>query len=184
MSLFDPIGDDSKPQLILKPLPEAVPEIGLALTMLADARRRTLRALDGLDARSLDWIESGGNSIGTLLYHLAAIEMDWLFTEVAEGKLDQSVWDNFPHPVRDVNGRLTLVTGVTLVDHLARLETTRRILLATFQPMTLADYRQPRSLVRYDVSPEWVLHHLMQHEAEHRGEILTIRMMAERALGI
>ncbi len=184
MSLFDPSRDDSKPQLILKPLPEALPEIGLALTMLADTRRRTLRALDGLDSRCLDWIESGGNSIGTLLYHLAAIEMDWLFTEVAEGKLDQAVWDPFPHPVRDVNGRLTLVTGVTLADHLARLETTRAILLATFKPMTLTDYRQPRSLVRYDVSPEWVLHHLMQHEAEHRGEILTIRMMAERALGI
>ncbi|MGA7731021.1 MAG: hypothetical protein WCD37_07085 [Chloroflexia bacterium] len=26
----------------------------------------------------------------------------------------------------------------------------------------------------YDVTPEWVLHHLMQHEGEHRGHIHVI----------
>jgi uncharacterized damage-inducible protein DinB len=184
MALVDSLPNDPKPQLNLTPLPGYAPEIGLALAMLTDARRRTLRALDGLDSRCLDWIESGGNSIGTLLYHLAAIEMDWLFTEVAEGRLDQGLWDAFPYPVRDVNGRLSLVTGLSLEAHLARLQGTRDTVLKVFLPMTPADYRQPRSLARYDVTPEWVLHHLMQHEAEHRGELLTTRMMAERALGI
>jgi uncharacterized damage-inducible protein DinB len=28
-----------------------------------------------------------------------------------------------------------------------------------------------RIFPQYEVSPEWVLHHLSQHEAEHRGEI-------------
>jgi uncharacterized damage-inducible protein DinB len=30
------------------------------------------------------------------------------------------------------------------------------------------------------VTPEEILHHLMQHEAEHRGEILTLRAQAEQ----
>jgi uncharacterized damage-inducible protein DinB len=184
MTTPEPLADDAKEQLVFTPLPGYVPEIGLALAMLADSRRRTLRAVNGLDPRCLDWIEGGGNSLGSLLYHIAAIEMDWLFTEVMEGTLEQAVWDAFPHPVRDINGRLTLVTGVELAAHLKRLQDTREHVLAVFQPMTLADYRRPRPLVRYDVSPEWVLNHLMQHEAEHRGEILTTRTMAERALGI
>jgi hypothetical protein len=37
------------------------------------------------------------------------------------------------------------------------------------------DYRRARNFEHYDVTPEWVLHHLAQHEAEHCGEILTIR---------
>jgi uncharacterized damage-inducible protein DinB len=36
----------------------------------------------------------------------------------------------------------------------------------------------------YDVTPEWVVHHLMQHEAEHRGQIGELRVAAEQALGV
>jgi uncharacterized damage-inducible protein DinB len=32
----------------------------------------------------------------------------------------------------------------------------------------------------YDVTPEWVLHHLMQHEAEHRSQIGAPRARAQR----
>jgi uncharacterized damage-inducible protein DinB len=38
-----------------------------------------------------------------------------------------------------------------------------------------------RSLAEYDVTPEWVLHHMMQHEAEHRGQIGALRAGAEAA---
>jgi uncharacterized damage-inducible protein DinB len=33
----------------------------------------------------------------------------------------------------------------------------------------------PRERPDYDVTPAWVLHHLMQHEAEHRSQISGIR---------
>ncbi len=45
--------------------------------------------------------------------------------------------------------------------------------------MSLDDFRRARNLERYDVTPAWVVHHLLQHEAEHRGEIATIRALAE-----
>jgi uncharacterized damage-inducible protein DinB len=42
--------------------------------------------------------------------------------------------------------------------------------------MTLEDFRRPRHFPgQYDVTPEWVLYHLMEHEAEHRGHIQTLR---------
>ena len=47
--------------------------------------------------------------------------------------------------------------------------------------MTLDDYRRLRSLPDYDVTPEWVLHHLAQHEALHRGQIFTLKRALERA---
>ncbi len=63
-----------------------------------------------------------------------------------------------------------------------RLKTVRARLLQVFQGMSLPDFRRARQLPEYDVTPEWVLHHLMQHEAEHRGQIGTLRDMAQHAL--
>ena len=49
--------------------------------------------------------------------------------------------------------------------------------------MTREDFHRPRILERYNVSPAWVIHHLIQHEAEHRGQIGEIRALAEKSLG-
>jgi uncharacterized damage-inducible protein DinB len=38
------------------------------------------------------------------------------------------------------------------------------------------------TLADYETTPEWVLHHLMQHEAEHRGQIGELRRWAEKVL--
>jgi hypothetical protein len=121
------------------------------------------------------------NSIGTLLYHIAAIELDWLYTEVLQREWTPEIEDLFPYPVRDDKGHLYPVLNVSLSDHLARLETIRQNLLDSFNEITIEDYRHLRQLEHYDVSPEWVLHHLSQHEAEHRGEILTIRTLYNAA---
>jgi uncharacterized damage-inducible protein DinB len=161
------------------------PDVGRALWVLDDARQRTWRVVKAIAPEVIDWQPPhSGNSVGTLLYHLAAIEMDWLYTEVMESKMPDRVWGSFPYPVRDAAGRLTVVRGVSLDDHLRRLDSTRKLLLNTFHHLTLDDFRRPRVLEKYDVTPEWVLHHLGQHEAEHRGEMLTVRAMAEAALGL
>ncbi|MBZ0299768.1 MAG: hypothetical protein K8J31_08515 [Anaerolineae bacterium] len=84
--------------------------------------------------------------------------------------------------MRDSQGQLTAVRGVLLDDHWHRLDLVRGLLRDTFKRMTLADYRRPRMLDDYDVTPEWVLHHLMQHEAGHRDELEALRMLAETDL--
>jgi uncharacterized damage-inducible protein DinB len=169
-----------KRQLIIEPLPGCEPEIGRMLWMMEDARHRTLKVLDGIEQDTMDWQPpANGNSIGTLLYHIAAIEMDWLAVEVMENTLGKSVWDVFTVDVRDANSRLSVVSGVSLNEHLKRFEAVRKVLLDCFKTMSIDEFRRPGSLPDYDVSPEEVLHHLMQHEAEHRGEIGTVRMLAE-----
>ncbi len=169
-------------QLQIPAIEGFVPEIGRAIWMLEDTRTETGRRLEGIAPEVIDWQPPNGNSIGTLLYHIAIIEMDWLFNEVMEEKLPKTVWDAFPHPVKDDNGRLTVVQRVSLDAHFKRLDSTRRALLDVFQHMSLEDFRRSRSLERYDVTPAWVIHHLIQHEAEHRGEIGTIRTLAEATL--
>ncbi len=164
-------------------LPGYAVEIGRALWMLEDTRRRTKDHLKGLSPAVLDWHASEtDNTIGTLLYHMAAIELDWLYAEVLEQAAPADLMVLFPYDVREHQGQLTPVKAGTLEAYVVRLDTTRATLLAAFRPLTLEDYRRLRWLEDYDVTPEWVLHHLMQHEAEHRGQIIEIRRLAERAL--
>ena len=161
---------------------DCAPEIAPWLWAMEDARRRTLARLEGMTQPELDWTPPAGeNAIGTLLYHIAAIEMDWLLTEVLEQPdFPPDIDALFPLDVRDASGRLSPCSNVALADHLARLDAIRARLLATFRTMSPAEFRRIRHLRDYDVTPEWVLHHLLQHEAEHRGEIMLVRALAER----
>jgi uncharacterized damage-inducible protein DinB len=170
-------------QLVVEPLAAADPEIARRLWMLEDGRARTRECLQGIDPQALDWTPpGGGNSIGTLLYHLALIEADWLYVEVQQQEFPQQVVELLTVDARDEAGILSAVSGKNLAAHDVMLDTVRALLLDAYRAMTLDDFRRPRSLPQYDVTPEWVLHHLIQHEAEHRGQIGELRVQAERAL--
>ncbi len=159
------------------------PEVGRWVWALQECRERTMRELGHVTPAMIDWRPpQDESSIGTILYHLADIEADWLYVEVLEQPMPPELAASFTFPTRDAQGRLTQVTDFTLEQHLARLATVRRPMLDAYQSMDLADFRRARSLPNYDVTPEWVLYHLMQHEAEHRGQIGTLRFRAEQAL--
>jgi uncharacterized damage-inducible protein DinB len=147
------------------------PEVGAALWRLEDARERTLELLSEMPPAYVD-AEVRGNRIGTILYHLALVEADWLFVEVlGQEEVPEELNGLFPEAMRDEAGQLTLIRQETPDQHLARLHAMRQILLENFRGMTDEAFHRPRELPQYDVSPAWVLHHLAQHEAEHRGEL-------------
>jgi uncharacterized damage-inducible protein DinB len=159
-------------QLRIEPLRAVDPEIGRALRRLEGARGRLNETLAKLDPEWLDWEPyPSGNSVGTLLYHIAAIEIEWLYCVVVVQEFSAEANALVPHPIRDETGRLSPVGGVSLPNHLQRLDAARQLLLDVYADLTLADFRRARQLPQYHVTPEWVLYHLTQHETEHRGQI-------------
>lgn len=168
--------------LMAEPMAGCEPAIGHTLWMLESGRARLRERLAGLDEALLDWTPAGDlNSVGTLLYHLGDIEASWLYDEVLQASLPAELEPLFAHDTRDPQGRLTHISEWSLADHFQRLDTIRGYLLRSFQQMSLDDFRRPRHLERYAVTPEWILFHLLHHEAEHCGEIGLTRQMAERA---
>jgi len=155
----------------------AAPEVGRWLAALQDARERTLGVVMGAPPHVIDRIPSaGGNSLGTLLYHIASIEAAWLFEDILgleSGRFVPS--DLFPFEVREEGGILTRVLGMSLEEHLARLEATRTMLFELLRGMSAEEFDVVLQRPDHDVSPAWVLHHLLQHEAEHRSQIATLR---------
>jgi uncharacterized damage-inducible protein DinB len=165
-----------KPSYAVDALEGYVPEIGHALWALEETRRRTKSVLKHIDPEAIDWAPpQGGNRIGTLLYHIAEIEMDWLYVEVLQSALPPEVQALFPYEVQDAPSPLTEILGIGLDEHLRRLDATRAIFLRTFREMTLEEFRRLRRLDSYDVTPEWIVYHLIQHESEHRGQIAQLR---------
>jgi uncharacterized damage-inducible protein DinB len=162
-------------QLRLLPLLGFDPAVGLWLAALEDCRARTKGArVANLTPAALDWSCSDlPSNAGTLLAHIAAIENDWLFTEILEEPIPAEI-ALLPPDVCDAVGRLLPVMGLPLAEHFRRLDATRATLLARLHDMDATDLRTPRHLERYDVTPEWVFHHLLQHEAHHRGQIFAL----------
>jgi uncharacterized damage-inducible protein DinB len=148
-------------------------EVGRWLSAMVDSRRDTLTELDDVSDNIVDIRPPGSeNSIGTTLYHIALIEADWLFDDILGIPLDKSeLAALFPYDDRDSTGHLVDVRDVTLASHLQRLAAVREVLLDRLRPMSVEDFHVPRRRERYDVSPAWVVHHLLQHESEHRSEI-------------
>ena len=162
--------------LILEPAADA-PEVGRWLSALDDGRRDTISELDDVTEAMLDEKPPGApNSIGTLLYHIALIELDWLLVDILGPRSGVS-WPEelVPFADRDDEGTLTVVRGETLAVHLDRLAAIRALVHEHIAPMSVEDFHTPRAGESLDVSPAWVVHHVLQHEAEHRAHIAWVR---------
>lgn len=152
------------------------PEIGAALWAMQDTRSRTLDAVNGLRDGEVDARAPGlDNTIGATLYHIAAIEADWLYQDILLEDYPAWLEDWFPFDVREEDGRLSPVIGFSVENHLERLAVVRGHLLDDIRRLDPARFRQSNELEEFPSTPQWALHHLCQHEAEHRGQIQSIR---------
>jgi uncharacterized damage-inducible protein DinB len=164
-------------------LPGYEPEVGRWLWSMEEVRRRTLDSVKGLDQQTLDWEgpDDQENAIGSLLYHIALVEMSWLYMDILEQDLPPPVKADFPHDMAS-QGRVTRVPSVPLAGHLERLNRSRGVFLEAFRSMSLDDWGRLRSPgnVDYKVTPAWAVFHLVEHEAGHAAQIGALKARAAR----
>jgi uncharacterized damage-inducible protein DinB len=163
------------------PYPAENQELGRWLWAMQDARDRTKQLVDSLAPEELDWTTTGvDNSIGAVLYHIALIECDYLCIDIL-GMDDYfpDLKSLFPWEHRDETGHLATAHGLTLGNHLKSLDAVRSRFLESVASFDRNKLSTPRSLPDwgYDITPEWTLYHMIQHESEHRGEIGAVRTL-------
>lgn len=163
-------------QIEPKTIPCTEPRIATYLAMLEDCRRDTKTTVQDMDEKSLDWrLAERDSSTSDLLYHIAFVEADWLYAEVLQESIPRKLGEYLTHEDRDAAGRLIHAAGETRESLLSRLDAVRLNLMTAYGNMDYADFRRLRCLPKYEVSPEWVIYHLLEHEAEHRGQIRLLK---------
>ena len=161
-------------RLVLDPV-AGDPEIGRWLAAFEEVRRDTLAVVSEIPEGAIDLdTGDGGDTLATVLYHIALIEIDWVYDDVLD-RADDIPRDLFPHEDRVEDGHLMPVLGETLAQHLDRLSKTRALALDVLRSMPHEDYHRVHARERYDVASDWVVFHLIDHEIEHRVRISALR---------
>jgi uncharacterized damage-inducible protein DinB len=170
--------------LTISPLGGFGPRIGSFLWQLDDVRKRTLEYVDGLSPEELAWTpDKKVESIGTQLFHIAAVERSWIGEDIDRRPMGEEWALAFP-----IRRRIEQIRDKPLdyfIDtlHVVRQET--RIVLAHLTDGDLS--RQITPLDQGDVgdsfSIEWILYHLVEHEAHHKGQIAVLKRLYRAAHG-
>ncbi len=162
-----------------EPLEGCDPVVGLALWVLQDCRRRTIGELEDLREEWLDLEPPmGHNTLRSILYHIGSTEVHWLYT-VLQQEPPANMKALFPHDDRDEAGNLARLTGEGLDTPLEKMALARRQLIDAYKAMSVEEFRRLRPINHWTgevhhITPERVLYHLVNHDAEHRGELVMI----------
>lgn len=164
----------------IQPAEGFAPRIGLYVAQLEDVRRSTLRYVEGLDAAQLSWHPSPEvESIGTLLLHIAAVELSWIQEDIRRAPMPDEWIIGFP-----IRFGLPQIQGKSLpyfVEKLDEVRNTTRSVLATLNDDDLARAVTPLDDAgnpdASEYTIEWILYHLIEHEAHHRGQIAQLKRL-------
>lgn len=160
--------------------PAATHEAGPWLWAMEEMRAATLDTLErieqgGLGQEFLDWRGADGrdNSVATVLYHVAHVEVGWLYYDMLGSELPADMRQIVPEGGRDEEGRLPHIPGLTFEQLREKLALTRERFLQIMSQLTPEEWRtasEPEG-EDYAVTPAWIAFHLLEHEAGHLYEV-------------
>lgn len=161
----------------IKPLEGFTEKIGELAFMLEHSRSVTLNDVKELQTSELDFIEeAGGNSIGALLAHIAAIEKVHQLISFEDRDFTEEEWQQWGAAIELGDEARSEFKGRTLIDYLTGLEKLRSATLDKLRAKEdswLYEERYWPNGVPYNNYYLWF--HVMEDEISHRGQIRAIK---------
>jgi uncharacterized damage-inducible protein DinB len=156
------------------------PRVADYYAMMEKTREKLIRRVQGLEVRHLDFTPYPDRieSIGTLLLHIAAVEWSWVFQDIGGQEMDYEKW-KYGFALRE---GIPQIQGKDISFYLERLNEVRD---AVFMKLKSLPGNELERLIEVDddiVSIEWILFHLVEHEAIHIGQVSVLLRLMERAL--
>ncbi len=167
--------------LVLVPASGFSPGLGLYLSALKEVRDQLHKAVSDLTIEQVGRrAVEGAHPIGALVLHIGEAEWWWIQCNVlAQEMTDEdrafTHWDVLEDPDGFATNGLSAEYCLTRVDEIR--ERTFAV-LAKYNDDDLDrlfNFRQRGKSI--DVSLRWVLHHLADHEAQHKGQILMLKRL-------
>ena len=157
------------------------PQLSLLWWMLEDVRKVTLRGIEGLTKEQLFQYPMGGEyPIGAYLMHLAEAEVYWLQV-ISGSKVDVDIkkkiyygkW--FDPSKGEVEGP---IKPLEVKDYLEALREVRELLRNYI--FIMKDIELEEIIVQKweggeeKIPKKWIIYHLIEHEAHHRGQMMML----------
>ncbi|MBX7172845.1 MAG: DinB family protein [Pyrinomonadaceae bacterium] len=168
--------------ITLQPVPNFSPEIGLFLASLYKIREAWKVAVKDLSKTELAAkILPDVQPIGTIIIHIAEVEYFWI-QQIVEGKELTAEIVNLLH--HDLWFRDFAAEDLDIDYCLEVVEKIHQMTLETLAKFTDADLK--RTFVRMlqdretHYSLRWIFVHLLEHDAEHKGQILMIKRLLRK----
>lgn len=169
---------------LLNPAAGVAREIGFYLAGMDEVRAQLREAVSGISNADIGRLAvPETHSIGALVLHIGEAEWWWMQCNVAGHQLTNedaraAFWDVLKEPDRVASNGYSAEFCLAQAD---RIREQTRSLLASFAE---GDLDRTFSFERRETTEErslrWILHHLIDHEAQHKGQIL----MLKRLLGL
>jgi hypothetical protein len=170
---------DKRDLFLIGDLPGFTPQIGRLVSMMNYARHTTLREVEGLGAQQLDHLhDPESNSIGALLYHIAAVEV-WYQAETFFGReLDAGEMREWGTALDLGEAARREIRGHDLSFYLSRLEGVRAATLAELgrREDGWLEERGPWGGQEANNYFKWF--HVVEDELSHRGQVRWLKNRA------
>ena len=156
-------------------------QIDLLLYMLDDIRKDTLRGVNGLTKEQLFQAPIEGEaSIGSYLMHLGECDLFWLYVisgeeqpEDLKKRVYSDVWFDCEHeksaPPKEAIDPKEYVEAIT-----AARERLRNYVQSLADENLEETIHRTFSWGERNYSKKWIIYHLIEHEAHHRGQMFML----------
>ncbi len=166
----------------LTPVEGVSKQIGYYLAGMEEVRDQLRKAVMGLSNEKLhSKLRPDTHTIAQLLLHCGEAEWWWIQIIVDGGDIDEELESSFFWDVlEEGNEPLDDISAQDCIDEIDRISGLTRELLKDFNDSDLDRYftkELPNRKV--EKSLRWILHHLIDHEAQHKGQILMLKRLLE-----
>jgi uncharacterized damage-inducible protein DinB len=165
----------------LESVPGLATEIGFYLGGMEEVREQLHEAVVGMSEDHIGRAAiPGAHPIGALVLHIGEAEWYWMQCVVSGQEVTEEIrcsayWDVLTEPP---GSSYKGYSAEFCLNEIQRLREQTRETLAAFKDSDLERiYSRERRGETREQSLRWILHHLIDHEAQHKGQILMLKRL-------
>jgi len=167
----------------LNSIPGFANDVGFYLDGMEEVRDQLREAIEGMSEDQISRPAiAGAHSIAALVLHIGEAEWWWIQSILSGHEVDDKIrnspyWDVLKDPAgfseRNYSAEFCL-------NEIEKIRQQTLATLASFNDSQLDRmFSYTRNGEKYDLNLRWILHHLIDHEAQHKGQILMLKRLSK-----
>lgn len=164
----------------LSPVEGVAPGIGFYLAGMEEVRAQLREIAEELpDDIAHARLRPDTHTIAGLILHCGEAEWWWIQCVVNGAEIDDELKSTVFWDVLEEGNEPEGMSAADCVAEIDRISAKTRELLSAFSDSDLDRYflRERSNGVKIEKSLRWILHHLIDHEAQHKGQIFMLRRL-------